>query len=106
MALFGMASNSSLADTSSALAFQPSIFNDTGQKHPSSTTSTLTLNTSSPSGSVYVPEKLNDLPVYGFFLIGLLFFSLLANLLIALCVMGVGRNKRSNIREKGDLSDG
>lgn len=58
------------------------------------------MSTSNSSRGVYVSEKLNDLPVHGIFLIGLLLVSLFANLLIALCMMGLGRNKRDIVPDK------
>jgi hypothetical protein len=93
-ALLSIAINSSLLETSPAFTSQPSLLRDTTQFSLSYPTRTLTMSSSSLSSSVYVPEKLNDLPVYGLCLIGLVFFSLFANVLVALCLMGVGRNKR------------
>lgn len=62
-----------------------------------STNSTTVNNTTSPS---FEPEKLNDLPVYGFCLIAILFFSIFANLIVAMCVMRLGRETRDVVQEK------
>jgi hypothetical protein len=61
-------------------------------------TNSITMNNTTSPG--FEPEKLNDLPVYGFCLIAVLFFSIFANLIVAMCVMRLGRGTRDVVEEK------
>lgn len=49
---------------------------------------------------VYEPEKLADIPVYGYYLIGILFFAIFANLFVAMCVMGLGSKTPNATRDR------